>query len=81
MGQMDQILELAKKIEEHPPVDPESGEEINGFLGKFVVVSEWMDVQGNKYLVRRSGNGMGEAVATWDVNGMLFEGLHGHFFG
>jgi len=73
------VLDLAKKIEEHPPIDPESGDQIQGFLGKFVVIAEWMDIDGNKYLVRRSGNGMGEPVPSWDVNGLMFESLHGKF--
>lgn len=71
---------LARNIEEFPPRDPETDEVIEGWLSKFVVMAEWIDKNGNRYLVKKSANGMGEAIATWDVKGLLFEGLFGAFY-
>lgn len=70
---------LSDSIAKFPPIDPETGEHIEGFLGKFVVIAEWVDSEGSRYLVRRSENGMGEGVATWDINGLLYEALFGAF--
>ena len=77
--ELEAIRALVASVEEYPPTDPESGEQIEGFLGKFVILSEWMDNEGNRYLVRKSANGMGEQIPTWDTNGLLFEGLFGRF--
>ncbi len=69
---------LAERISEYPPVDEEN-EKIESMLTKFVVVCEWIDGQGNRYLTKRSSDGTGEAIPGWDVKGLLHEGLFGDF--
>lgn len=70
---------LGEAVAKFPPFDPETGDTVEGFLSKFVLIAEWVDSEGNRYLIRRSENGMGEGVASWDANGLLYEGLFGKF--
>lgn len=72
---------LANAISEFPPHDPHDPDEseVEAMLTKFVVVSEWVDTEGNRYLAKRSATGMGESVPHWDVKGLLHEGLFGDF--
>ena len=70
--------ELAQFIQSHPPSDPD-GDVIESVLTKFVLISEWVDGEGNRYLVRRYANGTGDNVPIWDIKGMLYESLSGGF--
>lgn len=70
--------DLAQHISELPPVDND-GEPVEAILTKFVLVAEWMDGEGSRYLTKRSANGVGENITPWDSKGMLFEALFGAF--
>ena len=69
---------LAKYISGLPPLDNE-GEPVEAMLTKFILVAEWIDGEGSKYLTKRSANGVGESIATWDTKGLMFEALFGEF--
>ena len=51
-------------------------------LGGFVVVSEWIDQEGNRWLSRLHGSGDGSrTLPEWQVQGYLHNALHhGHAF-
>ena len=75
---MNDHFDLAQAISELPPHDPD-GDEVEAMLTKFVLVSEWVDTEGNRYLTKRSATGMGENIPHWDEKGLLHEGLFGDF--
>lgn len=65
-------IELANAIAEKT----EEGEMDSPLLLGFVVVAEWMDVEGTRFLTKRSGSGQGEALPQWSVRGYLNEALN-----
>lgn len=65
---------LLETIGNLPPVD-EDGDQVEAVLTKFVLVAEWVDAEGSKYLIKRSANGMGEPLPEWDIEGVLFHSL------
>ena len=42
----------------------------------WVVIAEWMDETGGKWLSKNSSDAGGETLTTWQMNGMLHEALH-----
>lgn len=45
----------------------------------WVVVAEWMDSEGLKWLTKNSGDAGGETLTCWAMNGMLHEALLGEW--
>lgn len=68
--------ELAQDISEYPPVD-EDGNPIEAVLTRFVLLSEWMDAEGNDYLTMSHASGSGGSLSPWETKGMLYEALFG----
>ncbi len=68
--------ELAYAISKHPPQDDE-GESKECMIMKFLVVAEWIDNDGIRWLTKYGANGNGEVLAEWDVKGMAHEALFG----
>lgn len=73
----EQLQELALQLSKLPPIDPETDKPIESFLVKYVVLAEWMDGSGSRYLVRRASTGTGEGISPWDYKGLLHEALFG----
>lgn len=67
---MSEEPELASAIAQHGP-DIEAG-----FLIGYVVVAEWIDSEGNRWLTRRSATGQGEYIPAWQMRGYLNEALN-----
>ena len=65
-------------ISQDPPCDAE-GDQIEAFITKTVIVVEWIDGKGNRWLTRRTLLGDGSSGTTWDAGGMLHEALHGEW--
>lgn len=60
----------------------EDGPRINGddepvVCTGWVLVAEWVDTQGVKWLSVNSGDAAGEPLTTWGKSGMLNEALNG----
>ncbi len=45
----------------------------------WVVVAEWMDTKGARWLSKNSGDAAGEGLTSWSMNGMLHEALVGEW--
>lgn len=71
-----QQVELAEHISGFPPVD-DDGDPITAVLTKFILIAEWIDAEGSRYITRRATNGEGDSVPSWDVSGLLVEALFG----
>lgn len=69
------LATLAQAISHDPPLS--DGEPVEALLTKFVLVAEWMDADGNRWLTRRHGTGQGGGSTIWDAKGMMHEGLFG----
>jgi hypothetical protein len=56
----------------------DSDETLNGaVLVGFVVLAEWMDPEGRKWMSSNEGNGDGsDGLVSWQVRGYLTERLH-----
>jgi hypothetical protein len=53
------------------------GEPFDGaVITRFVAIAEWMTTAGGKWLVVTTGDAADEELATWDVQGFLFNLLH-----
>lgn len=64
-------FELAESIADKVQPDIESA-----FLLGYVVLAEWMDADGTRWLTRNAGNGQGEFIPAWQLNGYLNEALN-----
>ena len=47
-----------------------------GVLTGFVLVAEWADLEGRRWLTRLHGNGHGALLPDWQVHGYLHNALH-----
>ncbi len=45
-------------------------------LTSWVVVAEWMDDKGQRWLSKNNGDAAGETMTKWAVNGFLHEALN-----
>lgn len=65
--------------EQGPPPDGDSGEDVIGtaVLTGWVVVEEWMDSDGDRWLTR----GYAASKAKWEADGMIHETLYGDWPG
>ena len=45
-------------------------------LTGFVILCEWMDDKGRRWLSRAAGNGSGESLSEWQVDGYLHNALY-----
>lgn len=45
-------------------------------LTGWVVVAEWMDEKGGRWLSKNTGDAAGDTLTKWGMNGFLHEALH-----
>lgn len=62
---------LMEVLAEVPPVDRD-GEGNHYFPTRFVLISEWADLKGERWLAQTNSEGM----EPWDINGFLREVVH-----
>lgn len=74
----EKLTQLGDQISNIPPLDSE-GEEIEAMLLKYVVVAEWIDPDGSRYMTRRAANTSGDGLPTWEYRGLLHEALYGQW--
>jgi hypothetical protein len=53
--------------------------EKNAVATAFVVVAEWMDEGGSRWLTMSSGNAAGDDLPTWTIAGLLHSSLYDGF--
>jgi hypothetical protein len=69
---------LADFISEYrPDLEDDEDEVQEAMMTKFVLVTEWTRADGARILDMKSGNGAGENIPTWELNGLLHEALYG----
>jgi len=74
----DAAQEIIDAISKDPPLGVDD-QEIAAFVTKCVVVVEWIDENGNRWLTRRTLMADGRPGPAWDAAGLLFEALHGEW--
>lgn len=68
--------ELIQTVSELPPID-DDGQPIEAMLTKFVLVAEWMDSTGERWLTKSGVSGHGDKITEWDQKGLFHEALFG----
>lgn len=51
----------------------------SSMLRGWVVVAEWLDPDGNRWLSKKAGGANAESIPDWQLNGYLHEALDGGF--
>lgn len=69
----DRRAAISESFQRNAPWDPDDGKVIVGW----VVVCEWLDGDGKRWLSLNSGNADGEELPNWTRDGYLHEGLYG----
>ena len=64
----EEARKLSEVIQEH--------DQIGGVLVGWVLVSEWMDLEGRRWLSRVHANADGSTLPEWQLNGYLHNALH-----
>lgn len=72
----DVSAQIIDAISKDPPND-EEGNPVTAMLTKCVLVIEWVDGKGQRYLTRRMLMADGSPCPAWDASGMLYEALNG----
>lgn len=66
--------DMARKITE--AFEDQDLHEIGGVLVGWVMVAEWMDLEGRRWLTRLDANADGENLPEWQRNGYLHNALN-----
>ena len=67
---------LYATISDNGPVEGNENLETSTCVG-WVLVTEWMDGEGERWLNRIAGNAGGDNMVHWTANGLLHEALYG----